>query len=282
VKMSNLAENTNVVLKYADPEGDFITLSTDLELEYALSLSGSVIRIKLTVDNGEKQQTVTTTSSIAQDYSNWRSYKKDLKYEWKHQQHAMRAGNTGMFGPAQYHPYPIPGSHHFVQKKWKELDARFISHVTIPDDTEIPVGTTFEKTWRIRNNGINKWPEGSFLLQIDRANDMSAPELTPVTCIVPNEETNVTVKLTCPSLPGRYQTFFKLCSPNRKKFGQRMRCQILSVNRDQISQDRLDKTWEQLEAMGFVEKGQRPNHINYLICQENCDITRIVRLLTGK
>jgi len=205
------------------------------------------------------------------------------KQEWKQQIHAVRPGNEygniGMLGPAQYHPYHTHGSHHFVQKKWKELDARFIAHETIPDDTEIPGGTTFDKTWRIRNTGMNKWPEGSILLQIDRANDMLAPEMTPVTCIAPNEEICVTVKLTSPNLPGRYQTFFKLCSPFRKRFGQRLRCQILSVSRDQISPERLDKVWEQLEAMGLVVKGQRPNNISLLILQENCDITRIVRHL---
>jgi len=181
--------------------------------------------------------------------------------------------------PQYYQPMhtEMPGESMYYGKKIKDLDARFISHQSYPDDTEVPSGTKFEKTWRFRNTGLLKWPEGTVFLRVDRANELLAPDTTPVMSIKPEEETDVTVQMSSPVSAGRYQSYFKLCSPSGKKFGQRMRCQILSVSDSSISPERIDKVWEQLEAMGFVEKGQRPNTISSLILRENCDVARIVR-----
>jgi len=168
------------------------------------------------------------------------------------------------------------------RKRVKEIDARFIRHETYPDNTEIPAGTNFQKSWVIRNIGIIRWPEGCYFLQIDRANDLNAPIRTPVESINPNEELTVTVPLKAPNLPGLYQTYFKLCTSQGKKFGQRMRCQILTISDSIICPERIDKVWEQLEAMGFISKGERSNEISTLIVKENCDISRIVRSIVHR
>jgi len=70
-----------------------------------------------------------------------------------------------------------------------------------------------------------------------------------------------------------------MCTPEGKKFGQRMRCQILSTSDSIICPDRIDRVWEQLEIMGIVPKGERSKEISSLILKENCDISRIVRHL---
>jgi len=123
---------------------------------------------------------------------------------------------------------------------------------------------------------------GVFFLQIDRANDLNAPLQTPVESKNPNEEITITVPMKSPNLPGLYQTYFKLCTPEGKKFGQRMRCQILVISDSVICPDRIDKVWEQIEAMGFITKGERSNEISTLIIKENCDISRIVRCLVNR
>jgi hypothetical protein len=38
---------------------------------------------------------------------------------------------------------------------------RFVADVTIPDDSRIPPGVSFVKTWRIRNAGNCTWPAGT-------------------------------------------------------------------------------------------------------------------------
>jgi len=128
-----------------------------------------------------------------------------------------------------------------IPKKSKDIDAKFIAHQTYPDDTEVVSGESFEKPWRFRNTGTVKWPEGTVFLRVDRGNDLSAPDKTPVTSIDPNMETDVTVKMVSPPAPGRYQSCFKLCSPDGKKFGQRIRCQILSVTGSSISPASVEK-----------------------------------------
>jgi len=324
MKMANIAEGSNITLKYEDTEGDKVTISSDTELEYALSLSNQLLRLQITLDNPNPStqqapipQAQPSISPAFDPHSNWRAHKdahKLAKYEWKQQRRAMKGRGphnpvVPSFNPsaepfvphglhAPYPPYmpphgyaPFPHyypsmsaetlSEPFPQgKKVKDLDARFISHQSYPDDTEVHGGSRFEKTWRFRNNGLLKWPEGTLFMRVDRANELSAPDTTLVASIEPNQETDVTVPMNCPISPGRYQSYFKLCSPSGKKFGQRMRCQILSVSDNSISPERMDKVWEQLEAMGFVEKGQRPNSMSSLILKENCDIVRIVRELT--
>jgi len=345
--LANLPETVETNLKYDDSEGDKVTLSSDAELEYALSINvGQLLRLKLDIE--QPHVPIGLSPPVSDDRMNWRArndtHHKMIKNEWKQQKRAMRGhrgqgmsytrgpqvapvppfdpsgpfhhfpphhGHAHMppgpphvpFGPPHGHapyipphrypespmavpPYqPVPGTYSeplpYV-KKSKDLDARFISHQTYPDDTEVAAGELFEKTWRFRNTGTVKWPEGTVFLRVDRANELSAPDTTPVVSIEPNQETNVSVKMTSPSSAGRYQSYFKLCAPNGKKFGQRMRCQILAVTGTAISPERIDKVWEQLEAMGFVEKGQRPNTISSIILRENCDVHRIVREILSK
>jgi len=348
VKLANIPEGTTVALKYEDPEGDKISISSDIELDYALSISTNQLlrlhmtTVKIPTPASPSQQPQTSAqpppSNLPVDtHMNWRAQKeaqKIARHEWKQHKKVMKG--RGMvhphpngppvlptfdpsakpFVPQPHHhihgpmflhaPYPLhqgnpyvsphgysPVSHYFQAmpaetlseplpyggKKVKELDARFIMHQSYPDDTEVPAGSKFEKTWRFRNTGILKWPEGTVFLRVDRANELLAPDTTPVASIDPNQETDVTVQMTSPASPGRYQSYFKLCSPTGKKFGQRMRCQILSVSGSSISPEQIDKVWELLEAMGFVETGQRPNTISSLILRENCDVARIVREL---
>jgi len=321
MKLANIPDGTPVALKYEDPESDKVSISSDIELDYAFSIStNQLLRLHMNIENTQSQQPLQPTINNPPNFDtqmNWRVRKearlqhKIAKHEWKQQQIMTRVVPHSHFIPGsqllQGTPYSIhqspnpympphgysPVPHYFQSmptaetlsepmpfgKKIKELDARFISHQSYPDDTEVPCGVNFEKTWRFRNAGILKWPEGTVFLRVDRGNELSAPDTTRVASISPNQETDVTVQMISPASPGRYQSYFKLCSPSGKKFGQRMRCQILAVSDSSISPERIDKVWEQLEAMGFVEKGQRPNTISSIILRENCDVARIVRYL---
>jgi len=239
--ITNLQDNRNihVQLKYLDNEGDQVLLSSDSDLSYALTISDKLLKIYLYTQ---------TLISVPP----WRQHDNYC---------------------------PLQNINYEPRKRVKEIDARFIRHETYQDNSEIAVHTNFQKSWVIRNIGTLRWPEGCYFLQIDRANDLNAPLRTPVDSINPNEELTVTVPLKTPNLPGLYQTYFKLCTPQGKKFGQRMRCQILTISDSIICPDRIDKVWEQLEAMGFISKGERSNEISTLILKENCDIPRIVRSL---
>jgi len=245
LSVASIQRGDEVLLKYLDNEGDQVLLSNDIELTYALSISDNKL-LKI---------------YLSKNLPPWRV----------HSSNSLSVSSSSL--------YNQPDS---PKKKIKDYDARFISHETYPDNTEVPVGVPFAKSWRIRNTGSLKWPENCYFLQIDQANDLNALPQTPVYPVNPNDEGIVTVNMVSPNLPGLYQTFFKLCTPQGKKFGQRMRCQILTTSDSVICPDRMDRVWEQLENMGFVIKGERPNHISTLILKENCDISKIVRTLLQK
>jgi hypothetical protein len=41
--------------------------------------------------------------------------------------------------------------------------ARFVKDVTFPDGTTVQPGSVFLKTWRIRNDGTQRWPDNVVL-----------------------------------------------------------------------------------------------------------------------
>jgi len=165
--------------------------------------------------------------------------------------------------------------HHHLHKipKIKDLDARFVAHVTHDDGCQVPAGSSFKKVWRVRNNGAARWPEGTSLVRVDRGNELSAPDVNPLTVLpAPEEEVDVSVTLSAPRSHGQYSSYFKFLSPGGKKFGQRVRCQILSVPGERT------EIWEQLEQMGF-KPNENPQLVAKIIAQEQGNLNNIVRAL---
>ncbi|MFN8487229.1 MAG: NBR1-Ig-like domain-containing protein [Caldilineaceae bacterium] len=91
--------------------------------------------------------------------------------------------------------------------------ATLVADVTIPDDTEVGPGTTFVKTWRLRNDGTCSWGQNNTLKTITfvdgdnlRAEEAGAfPGETP-----PGAMTDVYVTLHAPAQPGVYTSRWKL------------------------------------------------------------------------
>lgn len=79
--------------------------------------------------------------------------------------------------------------------------------------------------------GQISWPAGSMIICIDRQNSFNVePHVIGGNPVASNTEANVTLTLKTPSVPGLYQSYFKLTTPEGKKFGQRLRCQIFVVS----------------------------------------------------
>lgn len=79
----------------------------------------------------------------------------------------------------------------------------FIKDVTIPDGTDIVVGTGFVKTWRLKNIGSCSWNSSYDLVFID-GNAMGGPAAQPLTAgvVAPNQTVDVSVSLTAPATVG--------------------------------------------------------------------------------
>jgi hypothetical protein len=97
---------------------------------------------------------------------------------------------------------------------------RFVSDVTIPDNTELDPGAVFEKTWRLRNAGACTWTS-AYTLVYEGDNVLNAPASVPLTTgsVPPGGTVDVSVTLTAPSTTGTYRQNFKLANAGGQRFG---------------------------------------------------------------
>jgi hypothetical protein len=98
--------------------------------------------------------------------------------------------------------------------------ATFVEDVTYPDNTEVAAGTTFVKTWRLRNNGSCTW-NSSYALVFDRGDAMNGPASAQLTTgtVAPGQLIDVSVTLKAPSSTGTYQGYWKLRNGGGAIFG---------------------------------------------------------------
>ncbi len=97
---------------------------------------------------------------------------------------------------------------------------QFVKDVTIPDDTEIAAGTTFVKTWRIKNNGSCTWTSG-YALVFYNGDAMSGPASAPITngTVPPGSTVDISATLIAPTTPGTYKGNWRLRNAAGATFG---------------------------------------------------------------
>jgi hypothetical protein len=100
--------------------------------------------------------------------------------------------------------------------------ATFISDLTIPDNTVIPAGQTFMKTWRLRNDGSCPWGPGQTVdsLVLVGGHAMGSTTTVPIDVrINPGQTGSVSVTLAAPTTAGKYRSEWKLRRTNGLAFG---------------------------------------------------------------
>jgi len=90
--------------------------------------------------------------------------------------------------------------------------AKFVSDVTIPDNSEVNIGETFTKTWRVQNTGTCIWWEGYSVTHYSEGS-FGAPELSPLPRTNPGQTADVSVELTAPGAAGFYRGNFVIQNP---------------------------------------------------------------------
>jgi hypothetical protein len=99
-------------------------------------------------------------------------------------------------------------------------NANFVTDVTIPDGTELPAGSTFDKTWRFKNLGPCTWTTSYHLVfsyMSDSAKNAGFKPPAPVSfpnSVLPGEQVEISVTLTAPGKAGTYQIVFVLQNNN--------------------------------------------------------------------
>ncbi|GAA2213691.1 hypothetical protein GCM10009850_091540 [Nonomuraea monospora] len=87
-------------------------------------------------------------------------------------------------------------------------DSIFEKDVTYPDGTVVRPGTSFDKTWRIRNSGNLPWQDR----YLTRMNDTpcKAPKHVAIGPVLPGESVDITVRVRAADSPGRCKIFWKM------------------------------------------------------------------------
>lgn len=100
--------------------------------------------------------------------------------------------------------------------------ATFVADVTIPDNTVIPPGTSFVKTWKLRNDGNCAWGPGTTVdsMMFVGGTMMGNAGPVPLTSqVLPGQSANLSVTLTAPTAAGTYRSDWKLHRTNGALFG---------------------------------------------------------------
>lgn len=98
------------------------------------------------------------------------------------------------------------------------LAMRFVQDITIGEGESIPPSTTFTKTWRIRNSGVENWPAGCSLRFTD-GDQLSTYTQVAVGPVQPNKEIDISVEMCSPPNAGMYQGKWRMCNPSGNYFG---------------------------------------------------------------
>jgi Ig-like domain from next to BRCA1 gene len=97
--------------------------------------------------------------------------------------------------------------------------AKFVSDVTIPDNTELLPGEEFVKTWRLQNTGTCTWTSQYALIFVsgDQMNGISPLPLTGSTA--PGSIVDLSVNLKAPGTIGTYRGDWQLRNATGASFG---------------------------------------------------------------
>ncbi len=103
--------------------------------------------------------------------------------------------------------------------------ASFVSDVTIADGSYVAPGSTFTKTWRIRNNGTTTWTTNYRLVFVS-GTQMSAQNSVNLPYNVgPGQTVDISVQMTAPTAAGSYKSSWMLVNESGTQFGVGTNCQ---------------------------------------------------------
>jgi len=97
----------------------------------------------------------------------------------------------------------------------------FIKDVTIPDFSVMEPGATFEKTWRVLNDGDCAWPEGTELA-FESGERLGAPASVAVGALAPGERLNISAAMKAPTKEGVYEGVWAMRDDAGETFGPRL------------------------------------------------------------
>ena len=106
-----------------------------------------------------------------------------------------------------------------VQPSVKCDAAAFITDITYPDGSNVGLGTSFTKVWRIKNVGTCTWT-ASYALVFSKGEKFGAPNLISLPGNVgPGQSIDIPAQLTAPNQNGRFKGYWLLRNASGVLFG---------------------------------------------------------------
>nr|CAG4638712.1 EOG090X0CQ9 [Cyclestheria hislopi] len=105
------------------------------------------------------------------------------------------------------------------QSNTKLPSMTFIKDVTIGEGESVSPNSAFVKTWRVANNGDDRWPEGCYLAFTGGIN-LATQDRVQVASLNPGEVTDLSVDMNSPIQPGMYESKWRMATPNGTFFGE--------------------------------------------------------------
>lgn len=97
--------------------------------------------------------------------------------------------------------------------------AAFVSDVTYPDGSNVTLGGTFTKIWRLKNIGTCTWTTAYALVYVSGERFGAPAAISVPTNVAPGQTVDLGVNLTAPSQSGHYRGFWKLRNASNVLFG---------------------------------------------------------------
>lgn len=112
-----------------------------------------------------------------------------------------------------------------------QLRAHFESHTVLAHGARIGQGERFIKGWRLSNPGPAAWPAGCRLIHV-AGNLMEGPAdgIEVSGPVAPGESRDLVVHLRAPLSPGRFHSYWRLVSPEGRRFGHRVWADVFVDN----------------------------------------------------
>ncbi len=136
--------------------------------------------------------------------------------------------NVTVQTPATSTPVPAPtvGPQPTATPNTCVLDSAFVRDLTIPDNTQIAPGSTFVKTWELKNSGTCVWDPQTVAVFVS-GSQMAGGSPAPVGAIQPGQTFKLSVNFVAPTTPGSYRSSWKIQSGSGVQFGEAVYVKII-------------------------------------------------------
>lgn len=103
---------------------------------------------------------------------------------------------------------------------------RYVSDVSIPDNTQMAPGQSFTKTWKVRNTGSCAW-EAGFKFAFVGGEQMSGATYTLPSAVPVNTEIDISIAMVAPSKTGTLRGNWRMQTAAGQFFGDEVFVQIV-------------------------------------------------------